>query len=88
MSNGIPVVNFAVLRDDYVVPSLFTINSSIMKKKHFVNIWFQMDRKESYRFCGLVTGKEENGKVYISPAKIFKAAFGFELPAFTKMTIG
>lgn len=48
-------------------------------KSHFVSLWFEIGRK-NYFFSGRVIGKEVNGKIVVSPDKLFKKAFGFELP--------
>ena len=52
-----------------------------------VKIHFEVDDTSNYVFNGLVTGKEENGKLFISPKKLFQSAFGFELPPWSKITI-
>jgi hypothetical protein len=49
-------------------------------KKHFVSLWFTNVWGKNYVYTGLVTGLEVNGKLVVSPNKIFKTAFGFDLP--------
>lgn len=57
-------------------------------KKHLINIWFDTPgSRTGYSYKGYVTGKEFNGKIVISPAKIFKQAFGFEIPDYTKISL-
>lgn len=52
-------------------------------------MWFDVPNTvRGLKFCGFVTGLEVNGKVIVCPYKIFKKAFGYDLPAYTKMTIG
>lgn len=50
-------------------------------KKHLINILFDLPNGEKYHFVGLV------GSVNISPAKLFKNAFGFQIPQHTQITI-
>lgn len=57
-----------------------------MKKQHLVSIWFDLPDNRHYAYTGLVTGKMFNNKLVISIDKLFKSAFGFELPAHTKIT--
>ena len=54
-----------------------------MKKKHFVSYRFALPCGENYIYQGLVTGVEHAGKVLISVNKLFKNAFGFDMPAHT-----
>ncbi len=53
---------------------------AINMKKHLVSLRFDVNGTH-YLFSGLVTGKMFNGKFTVSPSKIFKQVFGFELPA-------
>lgn len=55
-------------------------------KKHWVSLWFDVQGKH-FHFCGLVTGVERDGHLVVSYTKIFKAAFGFDLPIYSRITI-
>lgn len=44
-------------------------------KKHLANIYFELPDGRAFWFVGLVTTH------VISPTKLFKQVFGFELPA-------
>lgn len=47
-----------------------------MKKNHWVNIRYDFNNGDPYYiYNGLVTGLEENNKVYIDVVKLFKNAF-------------
>ena len=45
-------------------------------KKHYLTICFDTDQHKIYQYSGLVTGAEENGKVYIDPMKIYNKIWG------------
>lgn len=53
-------------------------------KKHLINITFELEYfPENYttrffNYTGLVSGKEEGGKVRINPIKLFRNKFGFD----------
>jgi hypothetical protein len=49
-------------------------------KRIFVSLWFKTP-VGNFSHSGIVTAKMINNKAVVSPSKIFKAAFGFELPA-------
>lgn len=57
-------------------------------KKHLVTLWFDLPNGESYSFIGLVSGLEINGKIVVSQSKIFKQAFGFDLPSHSRVIWG
>ena len=48
-------------------------------KKHFVNIRWQTELG-NFVFVGLVRGLDVGGKLVISDRKLFRNAFGFDLP--------
>ena len=54
-------------------------------KQHFISVWFDLPDNRHYAYTGLITGKEVNGKLIVSFDKLFKNAFGFEMPAHTIM---
>lgn len=57
-------------------------------KKHFVSIRFKNVYGTDYLFEGLVTGKDVDGKVTISPEKLFYNVWGFNLPPYTSYLWG
>jgi len=71
-----------------IPPYFCNLNNKEVKKKHFVSIRFKNVYGTDYLFEGLVTGKEVDGKVIVSPNKIFKQTWGFDLPDYTSMLIG
>lgn len=57
-------------------------------KKHLVNIWYSGVYGQNYVFRGLVNEViGDNGKAIVYPCSIFKQAFGFDLPAHSKISI-
>jgi hypothetical protein len=56
-------------------------------KSHLVSIFFDTPYGK-YQFTGRVRGKEINGKLVVSPEKIFKTVFGFELPDHSRFLWG
>ena len=54
-------------------------------KSHFVSLIFWNVYGKNLVFQGRVIGKEINGKIVISPEKIFRQVFGFSLPDHTKI---
>lgn len=52
-------------------------------KKHLVSLWFSTPSSGDYAYNGMITAIERNGKTVIDANKLFKSAFGFELPAHT-----
>ena len=49
-------------------------------KKIFVSLRFKLPLGENLVYTGIVNAKIENNKAIVSPSKIFKNVFGFELP--------
>ena len=49
-------------------------------KKHFVKIFWEADNGTLYGYEGLIYGTERNGRVTISPSKLFRNLFGFDFP--------
>lgn len=60
-----------------------------MKKSHWVNVIYDFNNGEPYYvYNGLVTGFEENNKVYIDVVKLFKNAFKREFPGKCTVSYG
>ena len=58
-------------------------------KSHFVSIRFKNVFGKDYIFQGRVLGRQEaDGRVTINACKLFRNAFGFELPDYTSFLIG
>jgi hypothetical protein len=58
------------------------------QKKHLVNIWYDLPNGESYSYLGFVSEViGENKKAIVFPANLFRQAFGFKMPDYTKITI-
>ena len=49
-------------------------------KKHYLKIFWEDDNGNCYGWQGLVYGTVINGRVTISPSKLFRALFGFDFP--------
>ena len=56
-------------------------------KQHLVKIWYDVQGTH-YIITGLVNEViGDNGKAIVYPCSIFKKAFGFELPAYSIITL-
>lgn len=57
-------------------------------KKHFVTVWYDTPMG-SYSFSGLVDEViGDNGKAIFYPRSLFKKAFGFDLPDYSRIIFG
>lgn len=53
-------------------------------KAHLISISFDTPNGW-FSFKGLVNGRYENNRLYISPNKLFKTVFGFDLPSHSRI---
>jgi len=53
-------------------------------KSHLISISFDTPNGW-FSFKGLVNGRYENNRLYISPNKLFKTVFGFDLPSHSRI---
>lgn len=56
-------------------------------RKLFISIWFEVSDRECYSYTGFVTYAERNGKIVISPSKIFKYITGRDMPTGTMVIL-
>ncbi len=56
-------------------------------KKHLIKIWFDIPGGANRVYEGFVTGSQRGNKVVIDPLKLFRTAFGYELPNHSRITL-
>ncbi len=54
-------------------------------KKHLVKIWFDIPGQTNRVYEGFVTGTQRGTKLVIDPFKLFKIAFGYDMPNGTRI---
>lgn len=58
------------------------------QKKHLINIWYELPNGKNYNYIGYISETiGANKKAVVFPANLFRCAFGFKMPDYTKITI-